>query len=173
MRSVVVAIGLFALSLGCKGRSEAPFAPGDSLTYAVTHVVGDERISYDVTATFRGSPGALTLEFKLDPPEALSAGVKGQTFGDKKLIKFPHSGGELSIGQLYLPTGDRKNGVVTPSGRIEGKRRHGPHEAWAIGGAAGYQVGTRFYEVDSGVLVGWNFEGVTAVLKGSIPRTRS
>ncbi|MBI4818768.1 MAG: hypothetical protein HY791_21035 [Deltaproteobacteria bacterium] len=157
------------LGPGCSRRSEAPFAPGVALTYQVSYTAGDRTEHYDVTLKFKGKPGSLKADFEVNPPEHGGGNLNDQEYSDRRPMKFPHMGAEVVVGQLYLAAADRQVGLVTPTGRITGKRTHEGFDVWAISGTSGFQLGTRFYDQSSGVLVGWNFEGITSKLVSPIP----
>lgn len=156
-----------ALVLGCSSKptETAPFTGSSMLIYEVS----EPDYTFDLRLSFSPQPSGfhITMEapsgtrtIKVD---ALTAPLEGAATEAQQALAT----NGLAVDSLYLPKPSRRVGAIIPGGRVTD---HTKFRKWT-----GYRVtsvmppGFRFYEEETGVLVGWSFDigprSITAFLK--------
>lgn len=154
-RPLLLATALLGLT-ACKKSVEdpAPVQTGSYLVYEVVEQSGDRRLVHQVRLDFTVSDDTIAVNI---------TGPKGKTSATTNRAGEPSDAAlkvELEMfepfefGLLYLATKDRRQGVTTPGGKVAKKRKWQGRDAWALQQQGGMLQ--RFYDVDLGVLTGWN-----------------
>lgn len=162
---------LLLLVLGCKkpGSGEverAPVTPGGALVYEVTESSFNGPVVHQITLGFKARGDGWRVEFAATPPGESAAPIEV----DGGLIPQDNVISAYSIGRLYLPTPGRADGKRTPCGAVGPVRKYQQWDVFPVDGLCGTKAGTRFYEANTGMLVGWIYAGASdesAVLKES------
>jgi hypothetical protein len=161
---------ILLLALGCnKAGTEGPAAPvtdGGYLVYAVTESspVGTEH--YQLKLSFREQSNRYQITFESTDAEKKAPAVRV----DRALVPDDNVITAFDLGRLWLPPEARRSGARTPCGVVSGPRKFQRWEVFAIDGACALAAGTRYYEVSTGMLVGFQFPGgqeITAQLESS------
>lgn len=155
---------------GCSSKPSevAPFREGSVLVYEVS----DDDGTYDLTLSF--SPQSSGFNVTAQSPRGtrtmrvdhVTAPLKGEATESQR--RLADEG--VAYDQFYLPTPSRKIGAVIAGGRV---MEEGSFQSWT-----GFRVGSvmpmgfRFYDKESGLLVGWAFEMGLSGISGRLKESR-
>jgi hypothetical protein len=159
-RSVLVWGAALALlgAFGCKKGGGAPAAPVQKGGYLV----------YDVSVS--GPGGNETIELRVSFDDVNADGVSISTAANEakssqKLspsllpekgfleIPMPGAAGGIGAGMLWLPPDQRKQGLITKAGTLDHQQHYANWDVFPAAGRVGNYVGTRYFEVNTGMLV--------------------
>lgn len=143
---LVVASGL---AMGCTKVEQAPIETGSFLTYMIT----DHSEKYPVTLRFQRNGTTLTMTAEGGPAAMGPQTLDGQ--GKADTVKVPMNSGPVDIAMLWLPSASRKPGTRTRAGRVHKEQAYERWQVWRVMGE-GQAPEVRFYEKNTGILVGWS-----------------
>lgn len=144
----------------------APVQAGSFMVYNIVETAGPSSIDYEVRVDVAQNGGVFELKFTSTQPGRNTEPLKV----DKSLIPSDNVISAWDLGRLWLPPEGRAQSKRTPCGLVGEKRKYRTWEVWPVDGICGLRNGTRFYEVNTGMLVGFMFPGgneIVAYLKSS------
>ena len=133
----------------------APLKPGGRIIYGVSEVEPTNRKAYALRVSlFKRPSGFLEIQAKADHGEHLvkvTPDLQPEDLMDA--IEFPLAlGGALQPGSLWLQSGDREIGGMSVAGQVKRIVTYKSHKAYEVEGIDG---GNRYFELDTGLLVGF------------------
>lgn len=169
-----IAIGLASLAglvaFGCKSKPSevAPVQNGSFLKYSVQQsTMGNNPVGFDVALAFTAQgDDKLQIQFQStrgsEPPITVDRALNPD---DRTITAF-------SLGRLWIPTNTRRQGVVTDCGRVDKQRKFLKWEVWDIQGNCVRSQGARYYDVNTGILVGFQVSIDGKDLSGTLVESR-
>lgn len=156
------------LACSSKPSEVAPFREGSVLVYEVS----DDEGTYELQVSF--SPQSSGFQVTAASPRGtrtarvdhITAPLKGEATQSQQVLAEEG----VAFDRFYLPTASRKVGAIIPGGRV---MEEGRFKSWT-----GYRVtsvmpmGFRFYDAETGLLVGWAFEQGLAGISGRLKEPR-
>jgi len=162
------ALAALVLLAACNSESGpgAPVQAGSFMVYNIVETVGPSSIDYEVRVDVAQNGGVYDLKVT----STRSGSAPEQIKVDKSLIPSDNVIKAFDLGRLWLPPEGRAPSKRTACGVVGEKRKYRNWEVWPVDGICGLKNGSRFYEVNTGMLVGFMFPGgneMTAYLKSS------
>lgn len=145
---------------GCLGLEEAPLKQGGLLYYKLTEISPTTKRASHLRVRLiepreqgwlmrmETGHGAEPVDIEVD--RALRPALPGEVLEIPTILGEP-----LDLGLFWLPPDGRGSGRLSLAGRVEGIV---PFEQWRAWDVAGDDGSSRFYELDTGLLVGFEVE---------------
>lgn len=165
---IVILVAIFVLPDVFKD-TDAPLQPGGQLVYGVSEVSRVARKAYPVRATLHKRPGdVLELQIASEHGERLvKVDRRLQPLDPIEVIEFPLALEEDDVtpGALWLPRADREIGRLSLAGLV---RRIVRYKSFLAIEVEGVQEGKLYFEVDTGLLVGFEVKVGRLEVVGSL-----
>jgi hypothetical protein len=177
VRALIVGAALAASSFGCSKKSAGPTAPvqkGGYLVYAVSVSGPGASDTYDLRISFDEVTGDGVSITSAAKDAKSNQKLTPNLLSTQGSLEFPLPGSasSLAAGMLWLPPDQRKSGLLTKAGTVDRQRKFDKWDVWEIAGRVGSTVGSRFYEVNTGMLVGFTQSSGAIEVGGKLKDSR-
>ena len=147
----------------------APLKPGGQMMFGVTEITSQAQRSYPVRVYLHSRPGGyLELQVKAEHGEQfikVDPQLRPQDMTDA--IEFPLALSDevFQPGALYLPSDERRLQTMSIAGMV---RRITNYKNWKALEVEGIDGGSRYFDLDTGLLVGFDVRVGRRELVGSL-----
>lgn len=158
MKRLCVVAGLVLGLSACKSGKEGPAAPVQNGSYMLFQINDSSPtgvIKFDVKLSFTqdGDVYNMTVEHTGSDPKVDPMKVDQQLVPEENVISA------FGLGRLWLPPEGRAVGKVTPCGKVQKQQTYKQWKVWKVDGLCGTSHGSRYYEENTGMLVGFMYTG--------------
>ena len=160
---MIFAAAVVATACSKSIKHPAPVQDGSYLKYAVAKEVADTTIRYEIKVVFSAAGNAWDIDFRSSDAAYTAEPVRT----DLALMPKDRVIQGLSLGRLWLDPDSRRIGSVGPCGRVTKERPYEGFQTWELHGACTMNVGQRFFDSETGFLVGYLFGSESAKLIAS------
>ena len=136
--------------------TDTPLQPGGRMTFGVTETSPKEAKAYPLRIMLHKRPaGFLELQVKTEHGERLlKVNRKLMPLDPIDTVEVPMSNGEvLELGAIWIPSSEREVGWMSAAGLVRRIRKYKVFKALEVEGVEG---GVRYFELETGLLVGFD-----------------
>lgn len=162
---------ILAVTLSACTKAPAEVAPvkdGSILVYTAQLSTLNNVFEYEVKATLTAKGDSeFLLQLDSSRPEPGGPFTVDATLNpSEKIIEA------YGLGRLWIPTNSRRQGAITDCGRVDKQRKFKEWDVWELHGRCGKTMGSRYYEVSTGMLVGFQVQYDMKDVSGYLVRSQ-
>ncbi|MEM7677275.1 MAG: hypothetical protein AAF449_14840 [Myxococcota bacterium] len=164
----IVALLAFIIVPDLFKSTDTPLQPGGRMVFGVSEAAPGKAKAYPLRVMLHErNEGALELQVKAEHGERfILVNRQLQPMNPMENIEFPLAlGGEITPGALWIPSAEREIGGMSEAGLV---RRVTKYKSFKVVAVEGVEGGTRFFELETGLLVGFEIKVGRKEIVGSL-----
>lgn len=161
MRRLLLLPIVLAVAACSRKVTPAPVKDGSFMVYEISEVMPTVTHTSSVRLSFKQEGELYTVSFAVEgsaDPAPPPIKVNSALVPEENVISA------YDLGRLWLPPEGRSSGARTPCGVVAPQRKFKQWDVFPVEGVCGRAMGTRFYELNTGMLVGYQYSGAAEIV---------